>query len=92
MHLVVRRHRDDAVTIWKTIADATRTRLREFMDVGAEHPVWAARPYKVFLGTEREVRTRVTYVEDNPAKEGLAPQAYDFVVAYDGWPYRGRPK
>jgi REP element-mobilizing transposase RayT len=91
LHMVVRRHRDDAATNWRTIAEATRVRLREFDEIVATHPVWASRPYKVFLSTERDVHTRVRYVEDNPRKEGLAPQAYHFVAEYDGWPHRRRP-
>jgi REP element-mobilizing transposase RayT len=87
VHLVMRRHSDDAVAIWTTIADAARMHLRDFSDVEPDHPVWAARPYKVFLRTPREVRTRVRYVEGNPQKEGLAPQRYDFVTTYDNWPF-----
>lgn len=88
VHMVVRRHSDDAVAIWRTIADATRLRLREFPDVDASHPVWAARPYKVFLRTPAEVRSRVAYVERNPEKEGLPRQEYEFVARYDGWPFK----
>jgi hypothetical protein len=28
---------------------------------------------------------RIDYVEQNPEKEGLPPQHYDFVKEYDGW-------
>jgi REP element-mobilizing transposase RayT len=90
VHMVVRRHRDDGRTIWKTIGDVTRVQLREFADVGAEHPVWAARPYAVFLHTLYEVRSRIRYVERNPEKEELAPQRYGFVNAYDNWPFHKR--
>lgn len=90
VHMVVRRHRDDGRVIWKTIAEATRARLREFADVGEEHPVWAARPYAVFLHTPFEVRSRIKYVERNPEKEGLARQFFAFVKAYDDWPLHRR--
>jgi hypothetical protein len=53
--MVIRRHRDDAMTIWKSIGDATRSRLQMNPDVGVEHPVWAARPYKVFLWSPLDV-------------------------------------
>lgn len=87
VHLVIRRHRDDALTMWKKIVDVTRLRLREFADIDSEHPVWASRPYKVYLHTPGDIRTRVRYVEKNPEKEGLAVQRYDFVQAYNGWPF-----
>jgi REP element-mobilizing transposase RayT len=81
IHLVVRRHRDDGITIWNAMADATRTRLRQFAEIGDAHPVWAARPYKVYLWSPQDVRMRVRYVERNPEKEGLPPKRYDFVTS-----------
>lgn len=53
MHLVVRRHGDDAGLIWETIADAARERLREFQDVGKDHPVWPRDPTRF---TSRRLR------------------------------------
>ena len=87
VHMVIRIHRDDALAMWHAIAEAVRLELRQFSDVGAEHPVWAARPYKVFLRTPDEVRGRVDYVEGNPTKEGLPPQHFDFVQSYSNWPF-----
>jgi REP element-mobilizing transposase RayT len=86
-HMVIRRHRDDALTMWQTIAEAARQKLCSFADVGTEHPVWSTRPYKVFLKTPDEVRGRIQYVEQNPGKEGLPPQRYAFVQPYDNWPF-----
>jgi REP element-mobilizing transposase RayT len=85
-HLVVRIHKDDALTMWNKFASETRLRLRLFEDVGADHPVWAERPYKVFLYTPEDVWIRVEYVEENPEKEGLPRQTWTFVKAYDNWP------
>ena len=86
VHMVIRRHRDDALAMWNAIADAVRIELVKFADVGTEHPVWAARPYKVFLRTPDEVRGRVEYVADNPEKEGLPRQQFSFVQSYNNWP------
>jgi REP element-mobilizing transposase RayT len=86
-HLVIRRHRDDALVMWQKFADASRLRLREQESLAPEHPVWASRPYKVFLRTPHEVRTRVHYVESNPEKEGLPRQQYEFVKVYNNWPF-----
>jgi REP element-mobilizing transposase RayT len=80
-HLVIRRHRDDALAMWHAFADVARVKLRELPDVGADHPVWATRPYKVFLRTPDEVRGRVQYVELNPDKEGATGAAVRFRAA-----------
>ena len=86
-HMVVRRHRDDALAIWHAVADSTASALRNYPEIGDNHPVWAARPYKVFLRTPDEVRGRIVYVERNPEKERLLLQHYDFVQAYNNWPF-----
>ncbi len=86
-HMVIRRHRDDALAMWRTFADASLILLRESGDVGPEHPVWSTRPYKVFLRTPDEVHGRIEYVNRNPEKEGLLAQRYDFVQSYDNWPF-----
>ena len=87
VHLVIRRHRDDALTMWHRFADATRLRLREFPEVENNHPVWSERPYKVFLSTPEAVRSCIGYVESNPEKEGLPPQEFEFVQVYNNWPF-----
>ena len=46
-HLVVRRHRDDAVAIWRNFGLAGQAAVREFNDVDEIHPIWSGRPYKV---------------------------------------------
>ena len=86
-HLVIRRHRDDALTMWHTFADTLRLRLREEASLSLGHPVFSERPYKVFLHNPHEVRTRVAYVERNPEKEGLPCQKYGFVTEYNNWPF-----
>ncbi len=92
VHMVIRRHRDDALAMWHAIADATRLRLRAFADIDPNHPIWAARPYKVFLRTRDEVRGRIEYVEHNPEKERLPPQSYAFVQPYNNWPFHAGRK
>ncbi len=87
VHLVIRRHRDDALAMWHKFAVATRLRLCEFIDVDPDHPVWSDRPYKVFLQTPDAIRSCVSYVERNPEKEGLSRQQYAFVQTYNNWPF-----
>jgi REP element-mobilizing transposase RayT len=86
-HMVIRRHRDDALAMWNAVADATQRALWKFANVDANHPVWSDRPYKVFLRTPEEVHGRIGYVKCNPEKEGLPAQRYDFVQSYNNWPY-----
>lgn len=86
-HLLIRRHRDDALTMWHTFGDAIRLLLREYPEIIAEHPVFSERPYKVFLHNPQEVRSRVIYVERNPEKEGLERQEFPFVQVYNNWPF-----
>ena len=86
-HLVVRRHKDDAATIWSTFAGANADWMRKSGIVPREHPVWSDRPYAMFCTSCHGVRGRIDYVEQNPLKERLPAQKYDFVVPYDDWPY-----
>jgi REP element-mobilizing transposase RayT len=86
-HMVVRRHRDDAREIWRQFANGTLAAVRDFSDVGIDHPVWSTRPYKAFLKTPKEVRGRINDVNGNPQKEKLPPQHFDFVLPYDNWPF-----
>jgi len=97
-HLCVRRHRDTPVDIWQHLADAAKAVLIEqFGDgdkhakiggIALDHPVWSQRPYKVYLHTPADVRRVVRYIENNPGKEALARQSFEFVTEYDGWPHR----
>ena len=86
-HLVIRRHRDDALTMWIRFAEAIRASLSTFSDIRADHPILSTRPYKVFLRTPGEVCGRIAYVVANPEKEGLPTQQYSFVKQYDNWPH-----
>jgi len=86
-HLCIRRHRDDAATMWQHLAEASRDGLRALADVPSDHPVWSNRPYKVFLYTPEAVRQRANYVGGNPGKEGLPAQVWPFTTPYDGWPH-----
>jgi REP element-mobilizing transposase RayT len=86
IHLCVRRHRDDALAIWNHFADATRQQLGLNAEPGEEHPIWSDRPYKVFLYTPEDVRRVIAYIEENPVLARLAPQNWEFVTKYDGFP------
>ncbi len=88
-HLCIRRHRDDALTMWNVFAESSRDVLRGFEDVPDDHPVWSTRPHKVFLDSSEDVRRVVSYIQRNPTRDKLPPQAWSFVQPYDGWPHGG---
>jgi REP element-mobilizing transposase RayT len=87
-HLCIRRHREDALTMWNALADGSRSSLRQLKGFPQNHPVWSTRPYKVFLYSPQDVRSRVHYIENNPLKERLEAQHYPFVLPYTGWPFK----
>jgi REP element-mobilizing transposase RayT len=85
-HFCIRAHRDSYEVMWQLLTDAGRKALRNFGDVDPDHPVWTRAPYEIFLFTPDQIYDRVGYINANPIKEGLAPQAWPFVHPYNGWP------
>ena len=84
VHAVIRTHRDSSDVIWNLIAMETRAALNEAGLAPVDHPVWSERPYVVLKRSVQQVRSSVKYVEDNPGKEGLPVQRWDFVVPFQG--------
>lgn len=80
VHFCIRRHRDNATIMWRRLAEESSRVLRLFAGVGAGHPVWSKRPYKVFLYDRGEVARVIDYIENNPVKEGLPKQTWPFVT------------
>jgi len=92
-HLVLAAHRyavDQVANLLK--GAATRWLLQEGRHPFHDRPLragrvpspWARGVWKVFLHTPDDVRRAIRYVQDNPAREGLAPQRWSFVRPYDG--------
>jgi hypothetical protein len=90
MHAVIRRHRDNHLTMWDEFAQASREAIRSFSDVDADHPVWSDRPYCTFLYNPANIRRSIDYVNDNFAKHKLPLEIYPFIKRYDGFPYTER--
>jgi len=86
VHLCVRIHRDSYKRMWELLTDATRKALLEVRPDIPVHPVWAERPYSVYLHTPDEVWRAIEYIRGNPRKHGLPDQRWDFVREYDNWP------
>ncbi len=87
VHLLIRKHRDQAEDMIEALKDASRTRLQATGHRYAGHPTWTAGGgWKVFLKHPEEMRRTVKYIERNPLPLGLPVQSWPFVTPYDDWP------
>lgn len=87
VHLLIRKHKDQAEQMIEHFQDESRLRLRIAGLRTPDHPVWGGHGWKVFLDTPEEIRRTIGYIEDNPLKIGAPVQRWDFVKVYDGWPF-----
>jgi REP element-mobilizing transposase RayT len=89
VHMVISRHRyavEQAVTLLK--GEASRALAEKKLHPLSMFPrrkdrlpsCWARGKWKVFLEDALDVGRAITYVEENPAKEGLARQKWEFVT------------
>lgn len=87
VHLVIRKHRDQAEEMIEHFQSASRQTVHESVDFphGNGHPVWGGPGWKVFLNTQEDIRRTIRYVNDNPIKIGRPRQEWPFVQEYDGW-------
>ena len=85
-HLAVRKHRDRAEEMIEHLQESSRLRLRKENRRPNDHPVWGGPGWKVFLYTPDDFIRTIKYVEQNPIKQRLPAQAWDFVKRYDQWP------
>lgn len=90
VHLCIRVHRDDYQTMWRALTDQACNALRALRPEWKPRPIWAERPYSVYLHTAEDVRRVVRYIQTNPKKHGLQDQEWEFVKEYDGWPLHKR--
>ncbi len=90
VHLLIRKHRDDAETMIAALQEASRIAILEHGERPRTHPVWGGPGWKVFLETIDDFLRVIRYIEENPVKARRARQTWEFVRAYDGWlPGRG---
>jgi len=85
--MCIRRHRDTDTIIWSCLANAAMGTLQNDASIAPDHPIWADRPYAMFLETPEDIQRVIGYIQRNPMKEGLLEQRWDFVRPYDGWPF-----
>jgi REP element-mobilizing transposase RayT len=86
IHLVIRKHRDQAEDMIEKLQAISRQRFLVKGFARADHPVWTKGGWKDFLHTPDDIRRAIRYVENNPIKIGLPEQRWPFVKVYDGWP------
>src|SRR5688572_12876143 len=86
VHLLIRKHRDQAEEMIEKLQTLTRARLIEARIRSVDHPVWTLGGWKVFLDHPEEVRRTIRYIEDNPIKWRLPRQRWPWVKVYDNWP------
>lgn len=84
VHLIIRKHRDQAETMIQQFQLTSREALQQ-KSFPPEHPVWGGPGWKVFLNTREDISRTITYVEQNPVKIGRPVQDWPFVKRYDGW-------
>ena len=63
-------------------ARATRRLRMDGPWVKDMRPVWADRGWKVYLDMPVDVRRAISYVEQNPVKEGKPLQVWSFVTPF----------
>ena len=86
VHVSIRKHRDRAEEMIEHLQESSRLRLRKEKLRSLDHPVWGGAGWKVFLHTPDDFVRTNRYVEENPIKQRLPAQAWDFVKRYDQWP------
>jgi REP element-mobilizing transposase RayT len=85
VHLLIRRHRDQAEDMMARLQESSRDRLRDRKLRPDVHPVWGGPGWKVFVDTPERMRRTIQYIEQNPVKLGRPIQRWGFVKEYDGW-------
>jgi REP element-mobilizing transposase RayT len=85
VHILIRKHRDQAEEMIALLQDDSWQRLIDEKRRPSDHPVWGGPGWKVYLNSCEDIERTVRYIRDNPIKAGKAPQQWDFVHAYDGW-------
>lgn len=85
VHLLIRKHKDSAETMLKTLQEASRARFRFRDSRPATHPVWGGPGWKVFVSTVEQLWNTIRYIDNNPIKIRLPEQSWDFVTRHDGW-------
>ena len=85
VHMLIRKHRDQAEAMIGFLQDDSRLRLIDEKNRPSDHPVWGGPGWQVYLDSREAMERIVRYIQANPGKSRLADQHWDFVQEYDGW-------
>jgi len=86
IHILIRRHRDQAEDMLTNLQSESRSRLSALALRPLTHPTWTRGGWKVFLDHPDDINRTIRYIENNPLKTRLPAQRWDFVQTYDNWP------
>ncbi|HEY1685293.1 MAG TPA: transposase [Tepidisphaeraceae bacterium] len=86
VHLLIRKHKFLAEEMMGHFRNAARIKIAGHGKWSLDHAVFGGGGWKVFMDHPDEVRRTIKYIENNPVKEGMAPQHWRFVKVYDNWP------
>ena len=86
VHILIRKHKHKAEEMIVNLQRASRVRLNKPASFSPDRPAWSTGGWKMFLDHPDEVRRTIRYMQDNPIKQRLPLQEWDFVKEYDGWP------
>lgn len=86
VHLLIRKHKHPAELMIDQIQSLSRKRLVDAGLRSTDHPTWTRGGWKVYLDHPDEVRRTIRYIDQNPLKQRLPAQRWQFVRKYDGWP------
>ena len=73
IHLVIRKHRDQAEEMIEQFQTAGRLVILDGQYRESTHPVWGGPGWKVFLDSRQDIERTVVYVERNPEKARRNP-------------------
>lgn len=92
VHILIRKHRDDAWDMLDDFQFETRQKfLEQFRELSNVHPLWTDGGYVNFVTTPEVVHRVIKYIRDNPLIIGLPLQCWSFIKTYDNWPFhKGR--
>ncbi len=87
VHILIRKHKDQAEDMLDQLRTASRLRLIETLQRSTDHPVWTTGSgWIVFLDHPDEIRRTIGYIEKNPLPLRLPVQQWPFVTPSNGWP------
>jgi REP element-mobilizing transposase RayT len=88
VHMLIRKHRDNAEQMIANLQEASRLRLRETVPWNRtqDHPIWGGHGWKVFLDHPDDIHRTIGYIEQNPVALRRPVQRWAFVSPYDNWP------